>query len=59
MVSAYVASLLGTTPGTAKAAEGNVQLTTWEADIASVNSSTKGQAGAPAAESPPVSENKK
>lgn len=33
MVSAYVASLLGTTPATSKAPEGNVDLVSWENDL--------------------------
>ena len=37
MVSAYVASLLGTSPTAAKAPEGNVELASWDSDLASVN----------------------
>jgi cytochrome c oxidase cbb3-type subunit 3 len=36
MVSAYVASLLGTTPAAGKAPEGIVDLASWDQDIASV-----------------------
>lgn len=34
MVSAYIASLLGTTPAGGKAPEGNIDLASWDADIA-------------------------
>ncbi len=36
MVSAYVASLLGTKPDAAKAPEGNIDLASWDDDIASL-----------------------
>ncbi len=34
MVSAYVASLLGSNPANGKAPEGNIEIATWDADIA-------------------------
>lgn len=41
MVSAYVASLLGTQPASPKKPEGNIELASWDEDIASLNTKSK------------------
>ena len=45
MVSAYVASLLGSTPAAAKAPEGNIDLASWDKDVEGLPSQSTPSAG--------------
>lgn len=50
MVSAYVASLLGTKPAVPRPAEGNIDLANWDADIADLPASAKSSPAATGAD---------